>query len=178
MVQQSSSDDSSSDSDDEMRSRLMETVVTVEQIKKDEKKKGFGFSQSNNLPNVDIDKIFHNLGGKPSEEKNSNLIKVGPYGDIELSQGQINRLITILRSDKILGNPILTNTKIFQGIHGKYTGIQVRFIYSICCKPLAIRTVVIRRATYHVITSSVYISFEVLITISFKKLHLMSNQSD
>ena len=99
MVQQSSSDDSSSDSDDEMRSRLMETVVTVEQIKKDEKKKGFGFSQSNNLPNVDIDKIFHNLGGKPSEEKNSNLIKVGPYGDIELSQGQINRLITILRSE-------------------------------------------------------------------------------
>ena len=35
---------------------------------------------------------------KPCEEKNSNLIKVGPYGDIELSQGQINRLITILRS--------------------------------------------------------------------------------
>lgn len=49
MVQQSSSDDSSSDSDDEMRSRLMETVVTVEQIQKDEKKKGFGFSQSNEL---------------------------------------------------------------------------------------------------------------------------------
>ena len=36
---------------------------------------------------------------KPCEEKNSNLIKVGPYGDIELSQGQINRLITILRSE-------------------------------------------------------------------------------
>ena len=36
---------------------------------------------------------------KPREEKNSNLIKVGPYGDIELSQGQINRLITILRSE-------------------------------------------------------------------------------
>lgn len=65
----------------------------------------------------------HKLGGKPSEEKNSNLIKVGPYGDIELSQGQINRLITILRSEKILGNPILTNTEIFQGIHGKYFGI-------------------------------------------------------
>jgi len=51
MVQQSSSDDSSSDSDDEMRSRLMETVVTVEQIKRDEKKKGFGFSHSNNFSN-------------------------------------------------------------------------------------------------------------------------------
>ena len=43
MAQSSSSDDSSSDSDDEMRSRLLETVVTVEQIKKDGKKKGFGF---------------------------------------------------------------------------------------------------------------------------------------
>ena len=42
MAQPSSSDDSSSDSDDEMRSRLLETVVTVEQIKKDGKKKGFG----------------------------------------------------------------------------------------------------------------------------------------
>lgn len=52
MVQQSSSDDSSSDSDDEMRSRLMETVVTVEQIKRDEKKKGFGSNQSNNYPGV------------------------------------------------------------------------------------------------------------------------------
>merc|ERR1711970_705170 len=46
----------------------MQTVVTVEQIQNEKKK-----------------------------EKNSHLIKVGPYGDIELSQGQINRLIDILR---------------------------------------------------------------------------------
>merc|ERR1719309_706893 len=36
----SSTDDSSSDSDDEMRLRLMETVVTVDQIKNEKQKEG------------------------------------------------------------------------------------------------------------------------------------------
>ena len=104
----SSTDDSSSDSDDEMRLRLMETVVTVDQIN-NEKQKGTGSSSTNQITQIVSYKVVWNscyesfyklyvilyIDYKSYKEK--NLIKVGPYGDIELSQGQINRLVNILR---------------------------------------------------------------------------------
>ena len=65
-----SSSDSSDSSDDEMRKRLMETVVTAKTIAKEVK-------------------------SEKSREK-SSLIKVGPYGDIELSRQQIDLLIKMI----------------------------------------------------------------------------------
>merc|ERR1711962_1651146 len=65
-----SSSDSSDSSDDEMRKRLMETVVTAKTIAKEVK-------------------------NEKSREK-SSLIKVGPYGDIELSRQQIDLLIKMI----------------------------------------------------------------------------------
>lgn len=63
-----SSSDSSDSSDDEMRKRLMETVVTAKSIQKEVAKK---------------------------VETKASLIKVGPYGDIELSKQQIELLVKI-----------------------------------------------------------------------------------
>ena len=65
-----SSSDSSDSSDDEMRKRLMESVVTAKTIAKEVK-------------------------NEKSREKTS-LIKVGPYGDIELSRQQIDFLIKLI----------------------------------------------------------------------------------
>jgi len=72
-----SSSSSESESDDEMKSRLLESVTTLEKIKQNTIKE----------KNIKI-----------------NLIKVGPYGDIELSKQQINCLVKILNNytDKTL----------------------------------------------------------------------------
>ena len=65
----SSSSSDTDSSDDEMRKRLLESVTTVEKLQNDSTKEG-----------------------KIKQE----LIKVGPYNDIELSKQQIQLLINIL----------------------------------------------------------------------------------
>ena len=67
----SSSSSSDSSDDDEMRQRLMETVVTAKSIQKE----------------VRVEK-------KRKEE--TNLVKVGFFGDIELSKQQIELLAKML----------------------------------------------------------------------------------